>query len=77
MLNIAIRAARKGGDIIVRHLDRVQGLSIDTKQQNDFVTEVDRLAEGAIIEILLKAYPNHAILAEESGAHGSDEYQWV
>ena len=77
MLNIAIRAARKGGDIIVRHLDRVQGLRIDTKQTNDFVTEVDRLAEVAIIEILLKAYPNHAILAEESGTHGSDEYQWV
>ncbi len=77
MLNIAIRGARKGGDIIVRHLDRVQGLRIDTKQQNDFVTEVDRLVEGAIIEILLKAYPNHAILAEESGTHGSDEYRWV
>ena len=77
MLNIAIRAARKGGDIIVRHLDRVQGLSIDIKQQNDYVTEVDRLAEVAIIETLLKAYPNHAILAEESGTHGSDEYQWV
>lgn len=77
MLNIAIRAARKGGDIILRHVNRVQGLTISTKSYNDFVSEVDRLAEAAIIETLRKAYPAHSILAEESGLHGEDDYQWV
>jgi myo-inositol-1(or 4)-monophosphatase len=77
MLNIAIRAARKAGDIIVRHLDRVQGLGVRAKSQNDFVSEVDQMAEAAIIDILLKAYPSHGILAEESGVHGEGPYQWV
>lgn len=77
MLNIAVRAARRGGDIIVRHLDRVQGLRVDAKSVNDYVTDVDRLAEAAIIDILHQAYPHHAILAEESGLHGQSEYQWI
>ncbi|MGH8647001.1 MAG: inositol monophosphatase family protein [Gammaproteobacteria bacterium] len=77
MLNIAIRAARKAGDIIIRNLDRAQGLDLGVKGHNDFVTEVDRLAERAIIEIIHKAYPDHAILAEESGAQGDGVYQWI
>ncbi len=77
MLNIAIRAARKAGDIIVRHLERAQELEIRTKAHNDYVTEVDRLAEAVIIDTIHKAYPAHSILAEESGVHGQDEYQWV
>ncbi len=77
MLNIAVRAARKAGDLIVRHLDRLHTLTIDTKGDNDYVSEVDRLAEQAIIEIIHKAYPKHAILAEERGSHGSSEYEWV
>ena len=77
MLNIAVRAARRAGDIIVRHLDRVQGLSVRAKTRNDFVTEVDQLAEAAIIDTLLKAYPGHSILAEESGVQGDNPYRWV
>lgn len=77
MLNIATRAARTAGDIIVRHMDRVQGLEVTTKGYNDFVTEVDRQAEDAIIRTIHKAYPHHAILAEESGRQGDDAYQWI
>lgn len=77
MLNIAIRAARKAGDLIVRHLERVQGLEVRAKAHHDYVTEVDRLAEAAIIDTIHKYYPGHSILAEESGAHGQDEHQWV
>lgn len=77
MLNIAIRAARSGGNVIIRNLDRVDRLSVQTKERNDFVSEVDRDAELAIIQILRKAYPNHGILAEESGTHAGDDYQWV
>lgn len=77
MLNIAIRAARRAGDLIVRNLDRAPTLEVTSKAQNDFVTEVDRAAERAIIEVLHRAYPDHAILAEESGAQAGDEYQWI
>lgn len=77
MLNIAVRAARSAGNLIVRYLDRLDTLSVTSKKRNDFVSEVDRLAEDEIIRILRKAYPNHGILAEETGAHEGDEYVWV
>jgi myo-inositol-1(or 4)-monophosphatase len=78
MLNIAMRAARKAGDIIVRALEQGHNLRYDLKSQNDYVTEVDRKAEAAIIEILLRAYPEHGILAEESGSHpGKEGYLWI
>lgn len=77
MLNIAIRAARNAGNIIVRNLDRVDQLVVHTKERNDFVTEVDRQAEQEIIRVLRKAYPDHGILAEESGLHDGDVHQWI
>jgi len=72
-LNTAIRAARNAGDIIIRYVDRIDSLKIGTKQHNDFVSEVDQLAEQEIIYTLKKAYPDHAILAEESGTHDMQE----
>ncbi len=78
MLNIAVRAARNAGDIIVRHLNRIDQLTVASKDRNDFVSEVDRQAEDEIIAIIRKAYPDHGVLAEESGAHeGRDEFQWI
>jgi myo-inositol-1(or 4)-monophosphatase len=77
MLNIAVRAARAAGNIIIRQIDQAQDLPASEKSKNDFVTEVDRQAENIIIDTLLKAYPKHAILAEESGTRGSSEYIWI
>ena len=76
-LNIAVPAARRAGDLIVRNMDRAAGLEIGVKGKNDYVTEVDRLAESVIIEALQKAYPDHGIMAEESGETGDSEYTWV
>jgi myo-inositol-1(or 4)-monophosphatase len=80
MLNIAIRAARAAGSIINRAALDIDVLKVTAKGANDFVTEVDRAAEQAIIDVLLEAYPGHAILAEESGrtrgAKHSD-YLWI
>jgi myo-inositol-1(or 4)-monophosphatase len=78
MLNIAVRAARKAGSIINRAALDGSGYEVRAKRVNDFVTKVDHAAEEAIIEIVRKAYPDHAVLAEESGAaEGQAEYQWV
>lgn len=80
MLNTAIKAARAAGAIINRASLDLDRLQVDTKGPKDFVTEVDRAAEVAIIDILLSAYPGHGILAEESGstrgAQHSD-YVWI
>ncbi|MFT5659327.1 MAG: myo-inositol-1(or 4)-monophosphatase [Gammaproteobacteria bacterium] len=78
MLNIAIRAARNAGDFIVRRINKIPDLKIETKAKNDFVSDVDRQAEERVIETILKAYPQHSILAEESGViKGEDEYRWI
>ena len=78
MLNIAVRAARKAGSIINRASLDGGGLEVRSKRQNDFVTRVDTAAEEAILDVVRKAYPDHAILAEESGAaEGAAEYQWI
>ena len=79
MLNIAVRAARRAGAIINRAALDSGGLQIRSKQANDFVTEVDRAAEAAIIDAVQKSYPDHAILGEESGAIESakQEYRWI
>jgi myo-inositol-1(or 4)-monophosphatase len=80
MLNIATKAARSAGAIINRASLDLELLQVTAKGTNDFVTEVDRAAETAIIETLLGAYPGHGILAEESGReHGAkdSEYLWI
>jgi len=80
MLTIAVKAARRAGNTINRAANDVDRIRVETKAANDFVTEVDRAAEAAIIETLLDAYPGHGILAEESGQTAGDpssEFQWI
>ncbi len=80
MLNIAIKAARSAGSIINRAALDLEVLKVGSKGPNDFVSEVDQMAENIIIETLLEAYPGHGILAEESGrTHGAknSEFVWI
>jgi myo-inositol-1(or 4)-monophosphatase len=77
LLNIAMRAARRAGDLIVRSLSRLDSIKVDTKGRNDFVTEVDRKAEADIIATIRRSYPDHAVLGEESGRSGDNETVWI
>ena len=80
-LNIAIKAARRASQIINRASMNLEHLEVTRKQTNDFVTQVDKEAESAIIEILRDATPDYGILAEESGAtvgrNPQSECQWI
>jgi myo-inositol-1(or 4)-monophosphatase len=77
LLNIAMRAARRAGDLIVRSLGRLDSLKIDTKGRNDFVTDIDRKAEAEIIATVRRSHPDHAFLAEESGRAGESDTVWI
>ena len=77
MLNMAIKAARSAGQIIMRHHDRLERLTVESKGLKDYVSEVDRMAENEIIRTLRAAYPNHGFLGEETGAQAGDEYVWI
>lgn len=80
MLTIAVKAARRAGSIINQASQNLDLLNVSKKSHSDYVSEVDGAAEDAIIKVLLAAYPDHAILAEESGHRGDEknsEYQWI
>jgi len=77
LLNIAVRAARAAGEVIIRSLNRLESLTITSKGRNDFVSEVDHAAEAEIIKLIRKNYPNHAFLAEESGRTGDSDTLWI
>ena len=80
MLTIAVKAARRAGNIINRGARDLDLLTITSKGPKDFVSEVDREAERAIVETLLGSYPDHAILAEEGTAKGANaeaENVWI
>ncbi|WP_031432982.1 inositol monophosphatase family protein [Methylomarinum vadi] len=77
MLNIAVRAARNAGDLIQRSADNIDRLTINQKSKYDYASEVDYQAEREIIRVIRNAYPEHAILAEESGEHEGNDYVWV
>ena len=77
LLNIAVRAARSAGEVIIRSLNRLESLTITSKGRNDFVSEVDHAAEQEIIKVIHKHYPSHAILAEESGRSGENDTVWI
>lgn len=72
LLNIAVTAARAAGDIIIRHLDQIDRIKVTAKSNVEFFTEVDVKSEQAIIATIHKAYPDHGIIAEESGVHNDE-----
>jgi myo-inositol-1(or 4)-monophosphatase len=76
-LNIAIKAARAAGTTILRSLNRLDSVPVVEKQRFDFASEVDRAAEADAVRELRRAFPDHAILAEESGASGKSRFTWV
>ena len=77
-VHVAVRAARAAGAIIVRYVNRVEHLVVEEKSRLDFVTEVDRMAEAEIVKELRRAYPDHAILGEETGrSGGKSDKVWV
>lgn len=79
MLNIAVRAARKAGNLIAKSYETPDSVEASQKGSNDFVTNIDKEAERLIIEVIRKSYPKHTIITEEAGelAGEDQDVQWV
>jgi len=77
LLNVAVMAARRAGNSLMRNLVKLDSLTVETKGHNDYVSEADRAAEREVIETIHKHYPDHAILAEESGSTGESDTVWI
>ena len=78
MLNIAIRVARAAGNLMCRHLNQLDQLKVEQKHKDDLVTQADREVEALVRSQLLRAFPQHRVMGEESGTTGTaeSEYLW-
>jgi myo-inositol-1(or 4)-monophosphatase len=78
MLNIAIEAAKEAGKYLKYSVGKVKSVEMKKGEERNLVSEIDKTSEAKIISIIKRHYPNHAILAEESGASSmSADYKWV
>lgn len=71
----AVETAREAGGILLSEFDRPK--NIGYKAKADLVTEADRRSEQAIVGRLRRCFPEHAILAEETGQQGDARYRWI
>jgi myo-inositol-1(or 4)-monophosphatase len=76
-VNIMVKAARAGGNVLLRHMHRLDALNVVEKQRMDYASEVDGLAEAEIVKELRRFHPAYAFLGEEGGAQGKHRYTWV
>lgn len=77
LLNVAVMAARRAGNSLIRNLVKLDKLKIEKKGRNDYVSDADRAAEREVIDTIHKHYPDHAVLAEESGPSGESDTLWI
>lgn len=77
LLNVAVMAARRAGDTLIRKMKNLDKLNIEEKGYNDYVSDADKAAEQAVIATVQKHYPEHAFLAEETGVSGQSDHIWI
>ncbi|MFK8015933.1 MAG: inositol monophosphatase family protein [Gammaproteobacteria bacterium] len=77
LLNIGVKAARQAGNVIVRGMNKLDSLTIETKGKNDYASEIDQNAELAVIETVRAVHPDHAFLGEETGQSGTGDVVWI
>ncbi len=76
MIEVAIEAAKKGGEILLGYFEKE--LEHEVKDDKTFVTKADRESEAAIMGYIRSHFPDHSFLAEESGEFDNNSiYKWV
>src|SRR3546814_17010591 len=80
-VNVMVKAARAGGNVLLRNMHKLDALNVVEKERMDYASEVDGLAEEAIIKELRRANTDYAILGEDGGAQkgtrGPSRHTWV
>lgn len=78
LLNTAVDAALAAGKILTANFRKVESRQIEEKTKGDFLSFVDRESENTIVNIINDTYPEHSILAEESGLYGGRSgFEWI
>jgi myo-inositol-1(or 4)-monophosphatase len=79
VVTIMVKAARQGGNVLLRNINKLDALNVVEKGRLDYASEVDADAEKAVIKELKRAYPDYSVLGEESGGQAgkNGRYTWV
>ncbi|WP_456455890.1 inositol monophosphatase family protein [Thermovibrio sp.] len=75
-IETALTAAEKASQVLVKYFGKLKEEEIELKAKNDYVTEADKLSEMIIINTIRETFPNHTIVAEESGKHAGSDWKW-
>jgi myo-inositol-1(or 4)-monophosphatase len=76
-VTVMVKAARLAGNVLLRHINRLEALNVVQKDRMDYASEVDADAEKVIVKELRRAYPEYGVMGEEGGVHGGGRYMWV
>ncbi len=77
MGQLAVRAARQAGTLLMNSFGQLTHDQIETKNKFDFVTEVDKASEKKVIEMIKTRYPDHKIFAEETTRDKTGGFRWI
>lgn len=78
MLDTAVLAAREAGTFLWESVGRVKSIEQKLGEFRNLVSEIDKESEAKVIAAIRGRYPDHDILAEESGGHGKgSDYRWI
>lgn len=77
LLEPALEACRRAGDVVRRYFRNPESMEATDKSDGTPVTLADRGAERAVREVLGHATPGYGILGEEFGAEGPAENRWI
>ena len=76
-LQLAVRAARTGAAVGLRHFATLSRLPVERKADGSVVTMADREVEACIRDVLAAARPHDAVLGEEAGQRGHGDRRWI
>ncbi len=76
LVEVALEASRRASVILMSYFNRLKESEIELKARNDYVTEADRKSEMVIIKTIQEIFPQHSIVAEESGLRSGNDWKW-
>jgi len=76
VIDTALKAAERASEVLLDYFGKVKTLDVEEKAKNDFVTEADKKSEMIIIKTIQEVFPQHTIVAEESGLHSGNDWKW-
>src|SRR5712672_3228564 len=79
IINVMVKAARRAGRSLKRHLGEIENLQVSLKGPANFVTMADHRAEEMLHSDLTKARPGYGFIGEEGGTREGDDksHTWI